>query len=333
MFSLLLFIVQLFSYQHDLSVLAQPCILYWQTQQTFAEALAPGTRRNRRRQAELYIKYMLSYNLDYLQPSVADLAMYLQFLANSYPTPATVRNSFSGAKSWVSSFLSPELATLAKTITEKSSHCPSQAWPITPDDIHVICSYLDVNNCYYPVAFKPCILLAFTSFLRASNVLSPSFKEWGGPHTLKVRDIVELPDRLLLIIRSTKTFRGRKPITLTIMPSRHSTICPVASWKAYRQLVNPCPLGPAFITRQGLPITPGPVVDAMRKALAAANHPNPSAITFHSLRRGGAQAAAALGASKEQIMIHGTWKSQSGLAAYVKPSPHIVPSLMALTLA
>lgn len=185
--------------------------LYWQTQQTFADALAPGTKRNRRRQAELYLKFMLSYSFNYLQPTVPDLAMYLQFLANSYISPATVRNSFSGAKSWVqfhngviSSFLSPEHAALAKTITEKSNHNPVQALALSPADIRSICLFLDANPTF-PKAFKPCILFAFLSFLRASNVLSPTLQDWGGPHTLKVRDIIDFPDKLLLLIRSTKT--------------------------------------------------------------------------------------------------------------------------------
>lgn len=282
---------------------------------------------------------MLSYSFDYLCPLVPDLAMYLQFLANTYIAPATVRNYFSGAKSWVqfhagdiTSFVSHEVATLAKTITEKSSHSPSQALPITPADLRVICSFLD-RNPMFPLAFKPCILLAFASFLRASNVLSPSLKDWGGPHTLKVRDIIDLPDRLLLVIKSTKTFRGLKPIIITILPSLQPLTCPVTAWKAYRQSVNPCPLGPTFVSSQGVPITPPPVVAAMRQALTFTNHPDPSAVTFHSLRRGGAQAAAALGASTEQLMLHGTWKSKNGLASYVKPSPRIVPSLMAHTLA
>lgn len=110
-------------------------------------------------------------------------------------------------------------------------------------------------------------------------------------------------------------------------------MCPVTAWKNYKRAVNPCPLGPAFITQQGVPITTPPVVAAMRQALDLNNHPNPLAVTFHSLRRGGAQAAASMGASNEQLMEHGTWRSKNGLAAYVKPSPRIVSSLIAQTLA
>lgn len=51
--------------------------LYWQMRLSYAEALAPGTARNKRAQAQLYIKFMLVYQFNYLAPTVAQVAMYL----------------------------------------------------------------------------------------------------------------------------------------------------------------------------------------------------------------------------------------------------------------
>lgn len=75
--------------------------LFFQTLETFAKALALGTIKNRDAQAKLYLKFMLRYEFNYLNPSITALAMYSQFWANTYPSPATAKNHFSGVRSWV----------------------------------------------------------------------------------------------------------------------------------------------------------------------------------------------------------------------------------------
>lgn len=104
---------------------------------SYDEAIAPGTARNKRAQAYLYIKFMLIYNFNYLAPTVAEVSMYAQFLANSYSSPATVKNYLSGAKTWTQhhtgetvSFDSPELNKLVKSFVTSSNHIPTQAAPL-----------------------------------------------------------------------------------------------------------------------------------------------------------------------------------------------------------
>lgn len=65
------------------------------------QSLAPGTMKNRLAQAVLYLKFMLTYNFHYLHPEISELTMYYQFLANTFNSPATVKNHVSGAKAWV----------------------------------------------------------------------------------------------------------------------------------------------------------------------------------------------------------------------------------------
>lgn len=97
--------------------------------------------------------------------------------------------------------------------------------------------------------------------------------------------------------------------------------------------IRPCPVGPAFMLDDSTPLTPGPVVTVMRAALHKAGVRFPSRVSFHSLRRGGAQTAAKNGATKQEIMQHGTWKSPAGVEAYLKPDPRTVPAILAKTLA
>lgn len=301
-------------------------------------ALAPGTVKNRQAQAFLYIKFMLAYDLDYLSPQISDLAMYYQFLGNTYNSPASVKNHVSGAKAWVQlhrgniqHFSAPELNMMSKSITEDSSHVPCPAAPLTPEDIRSICQYIDSMESPHP-AYKASILLGFATFLRVSNILSPSLTSWGGSHTLLAQDIRLVDQRLLVIIRSTKTRRHGKPHVLEVFPVQDTSVCPVVAWRRYYNQVRPCPLGPAFMINDNTPLTPGPVVRLMRAAVMT-NNKRSRNISFHSLRRGGAQTAAKYGATQEQIMDHGTWKSVAGVEAYVKKDPRMVPAILARTLA
>lgn len=145
--------------------------MFWQMRKTFSRALAPGTIKNRNTQAALYIKFMMTYGFDYIAPSISELSMYSQFLANSYSSPATIKNHLSGAKSWVNlhggspaPFLSQELGMMCKAITEKSHHVPAPAAPLSPHDIRIICEYIDSRQ-DLPPAIKSSILIAYATFL------------------------------------------------------------------------------------------------------------------------------------------------------------------------
>lgn len=287
-------------------------------------ALAPGTVKNRKHQAEMYIKFMIVYGFNYLEPEVTDLSMYYQFLGNTFSSPATVKNHLSGAKNWVllhggnvTNFSAQEIGMISKSILENSGHAPSPADPITPADIKQICLYIDLIPDPHP-AFKAAILLAFATFLRVSNVLSPSRTSWGGAHTLMAQDLCLYHGTLLVTIRSTKTRRNGQHHVLTVAPVPDARFCPINAWLQYYYQIKPCPLGPAFMLNDNTPLTPGPVVNLMRKVLRKPGDKKRSKILFHSLRRGGAQAAAEMGATQEQIMEHGTWKSQAGVEAYPK---------------
>lgn len=205
---------------------APPSRLYWQMRRTFDSALAPGTMKNRHIQATVYLKFMLAYQFNYLAPSIAQLAMYTRFLGNSYASPATLKNYLSGAKAWVysqggnfSAFPASEVALMSKAIATEKAHVVSKATPLTPDDIAVICAYID-RNLNVPLAVKPAILVAFAGFLRVSNVLSPSTVQWGGPHTLKRSDVSMFNSKLIIAIWSTKTKKGGHPhlIEIPLMP-------------------------------------------------------------------------------------------------------------------
>lgn len=282
---------------------------------------------------------MVTYSFPYLQPSINQLAMYSQFLANTFPAPSTIKNYISGARTWVqlhdgniAAFLAPEMATMVKSIKDNSTHVVSQAQPLTPSHIKIICRFLD-GRPGSPPAIKAALLLAYTTFFRASNVVSPTLNQWGGPHTLLAGDVLHVQGGLQVIVRSTKTRGKHAPHTTLIFPAVDHQCCPVRAWFRYKAELNPCPLGPAFIISPSQPLTAHLVVAIIRLALAHAGVRNPEGFSFHSLRRGATQAAALAGASEDQLMYHGTWASKAGLRTYLQSPSRIVPRLLAGTLA
>lgn len=303
---------------------------------SYNSAFAPGTIKNRRTQVQLYLKFMLIYNFNYLCPTPTEMGMYYQFLSNSFAAPGTAKNHLSGVKSWlqlhqgsIGSFSSPELAMIIKSVSEKSGHIPSPASPISEADIRTICRYIH-RHPQHP-GIKAAILLAFSTFMRVSNVLSPSTNSYGGKHTLRVNDISPTREGLKIFIRSTKTKKTGAPHVIQVFRSSDSLVCPVSAWEEYLRIIQPCPVGPAFMLDISTPLTSPPVVKVMRDALHL-EHQN-RAVSFHSLRRGGAQAAARNGASDQGIMHHGTWASKSGLRHYINSSHRIIPTILAATLA
>lgn len=312
--------------------------LYAQTISTYKEAVTSGTAANRLRQSIIYIKFCLAYNVNYLNPTIMHLSMFVRFLANSFKPPSTVKNYLAGSKTWVQNhmgnmlpFSSPQVRDMLQSITRLSSHIPTPAFPLSPNDIAIICQYID-SRPWFPLCVKPCLLIAYATFLRSSNLLSPTLTSWGGPHTLTCNDIIPSPLGLQVVVRSSKTIKPGRPVILHVLRIPHSTLCPVSAWEMYISNVNPCRSGPAFVLHTSAPLTPRPLVKIMRAALKQAGRPYAPYVSMHSLRRGASQAASDEGAPVADLLKHGTWKSKTVLKNYLKPST-IVPRLMANSLA
>lgn len=292
---------------------------------SYAHSLAPGTIANRRKQAYEYVKFALLNNVPLLAPSTTQACMFAQHLANIHAAPTSVKNYISGARSWLSEhqgsiqgFLSPQLAQLVKSFTKKSTHVPSRAPPLQPHHLQVICRLLD-RSPSAPLAAKPAILIGYACLLRASNLLSPTMLEWGGPHTLLASEITLTGEGLSIFIHSTKTRSDPAGLYFNIHRSSNLELCPVAAWIRYKEVVKPWALGPAFIHSNRLPLTPAQLVKLMRLALKGCTDINPQRVSMHSLRRGGTQSAVDQGLPVDLVRARGTWKSKSGMQPYLAP--------------
>lgn len=239
--------------------------------------------------------------------------MYVQYLANSLSAPSAIKNYFSGAKLWVqehlgviTSFTAYQAGMMIKSVVKASSHVPRRAFPLTLSHIYRICDYVDLAPSA-PKSIKPCILIGYACYLRSSNLTCATMQSWGGPHTLRVKDIVVLANGIRVTIGSTKSCS----IPTTLLVARY---CPKQAWLSYIQHVKPLLLGPAFVIGPGLALTSMLLVDFMKATLESDPDVETSHISSHSLRRGATQNAANDHVSISEIMRRGGWLSKAGIA-------------------
>ena len=288
--------------------------------ESYSAAFAPGTHQNRTRQTRAYLTYMVAHNRPPYNPSVLDVLLYTQCLANSLKSPASIRNYISGAKTFlqhqgasVAPFSSPLLINLFKDITKLSAHVPAPAPAIDLPRLKHMCDLLAVMDSDAATA-RTAILLGFTTLLRQSNLLPATAR--GQDHCIRRRDCVLEDGTLWVTINSSKTiYDPIKRVVIPILPF-NSKYCPVDAWLRYIHRVPLDLEAPAIMLSQTVPLTAQKLNAYMRVILASLGLPAADKVTVHSLRRSGAQAAAANGATRDQLMIHGTWAT-SAINSYV----------------
>ena len=289
--------------------------LYQQMITSYGAAFSQGTIQNRIRQARTYLMFMIAHNLDYLDPSPLHIALYTQFLANSFKTTATIKNYLSGARTYVgnsgrdtATFSSPLLHNLIRGLAKLSTHIPIQAPAISLLDLKRLCDILSVMDHDAQTA-RTAILFAFASLLRQSNLLpSPGP---GQVHTIRRADVIDGGSVIWVNINSSKTIIDPQQRVSIPIPYIGSRYCPVLAWRSYLRRMTLTPDQPAFMLSPTSPLTPQRLNAYIRAALGALGLPNAHLFTVHSLRRSGAQECAKRGASQAHLMTHGTWASQA----------------------
>ena len=141
---------------------------------------------------------------------------------------------------------------------ETLQHTACQAPPLRPPHLLALIRFLISlgPSTLIPVA---ALLVGYFSFLRQSNLVSPSAADWGGPHTLRRRDIRPHALGLSLLVRSSKTIKSPQQMTQLVVPFvPGSPLCPVAAWS---RAARACPAPdstPAFMAGADTPLMSGP---------------------------------------------------------------------------
>lgn len=240
-------------------------------------------------------------------------------------------NYISGARTWVlliggrtSGFDSYSANLMKRGVRRLSTHVTSPAPPVTQADLSQVVAYLreagpDAN------VLVAALLMGYSTLLRQSNLLASNSPQDPG-HWMRFRDVTRTAYGMAVIVRSTKTIHHTDhPLVIRIYIST-SPDCPVRAWDRYVTRQPHRPSQPAFILPSGGPLLAHTLLAALRLGLGHGRAIDPLNYTLHSLRRGGAQAAAKTGSSLQEVMSLGTWSS-AAVHQYVPRSAFPRPPL------
>ena len=254
------------------------------------------------------------------------LALYLMSLFEKAKTHAPVTLAFYSI-SWVhrmAGFTDPTLTDLPKIVKEAASrvlgHGQNKKAAITSTIIKkVVNKFVNLNSNLSDLRIATLCILAFSGFLRYDELCH-----------IKFSDIVFCNDHLKIFIESSKTDIYRDGHWVFIAALR-SPYCPVSILRKYLSKVGSAIKSNEYIFRA---ITRNK--DVAKRALKKSNVPlsytttrsillsafkavgeDPSSLGTHSLRAGGASAAASTGVEDHLFKKHGRWLSERSKDRYV----------------
>ncbi len=153
--------------------------------------------------------------------------------------------------------------------------------------------------------------MCFFGCLRAGEALAPEGVKFDGKAHLTWEDVqledVASPRWIRVRIKESKTNRLRVGAFVTLQRTDRD-ICPVRAVLEFMAIRAPGQ-GPFFTGQDGVGLTRRDFVVEVRRALVEKGVPE-AGISGHSFRIGAATAAAACGATEEEVKALGRWKSR-----------------------
>ena len=292
------------------------------TRRRLRQAFRPGTRINHMVQVKTYIAFCLYFDLDFINPSASTLCMYIEFLASSLASPASVSNYFSIIKLTHAALQhkcyaleSLEVRLMLRAVRITTSHTPQPKLPITKDMLQVLCARCEKRGSWGPT-IKCALLFGYYGFLRCSNLVPRVGEKFDCRRHPCRGDVFLQPPGIILLQKWSKTLQDHSKVQLISMPAiPNHPLCPV---RAYQDMCISVPTSSAnqplllLPTREG---RPAPLsasrLQAFLKTLLLASGFDVHKYSLHSLRRGGATDSFRAGASYLHIQRHGGWKSDA----------------------
>ena len=154
------------------------------------------------------------------------------------------------------------------------------------------------------------IALAFYGLFRASEIAAPTTRSSTPTRTLALQDINFRPDHSMVItIKASKTDQSHLGSKILIGCSG-SRFCPVQLMEDYCAACHHLqPHDPLFHYSNRSYLTSSRITEVLRECIRAVGK-DPSSYSSHSLRIGGATAAAAAGVKPSLIQEMGRWRSR-----------------------
>lgn len=300
------------------------------TRLTQKAAFRPGTFTNLKCQLKSYLLFCTKFNKDPFPVDQDTLSTYACFLAENFKSSASVRNYISGVKTWatlfkfnVDEFYSPPIKLTLTGLDKLNTRIPKQKLPLQISDLNKIYSCINQND-VQDIVIWTIILVAFFAMLRKSQFAGTSRKSFNKTEQLTRSDFTFSSKGMLISIQWSKTQQKHNQVhEIPVSSMAQSFLCPVS---AYTRMINMIPgksTDPAF----GLPDKHGNIIPLSKYDIDCILHSlfekcgiNKNNYSFHSLRRGGATLAAAVGATDSEICAIGHWVS-SCYRGYIVHSP------------
>ena len=284
------------------------------------QAYAPTTKSTYVSQMHSYLSFCVYYGYQPIPAAALTLNRYAAFLARSlsassipaYLNAVRILHHEHGLTDPTKNNF--QLATTLRGIKRVKGLTVSQKKPITPQILLAFKSHLNLDNPLHATFWAVC-LVAFFGLLRKANLLCKGLTQFDPSKHLRRGDILFFTDWAIIINRWSKTIQfSQRILTIPLPHIAQHPLCPYTALKHAFRLV-PAPLsGPAFIipaSTGGLtPLTYGKF-DSLLKLLAAKTNMDPSQVSGHSFRSGGATLAFQAQIPAKLIKRLGDWQSDA----------------------
>ena len=292
-------------------------------------AFRPATARTYGRMFADFPGFMVATGICHHQVNHSILIMFMQFLSENGLTAANIANYMAGIRAQciiydidTTPFKHEQIQLFAEALKLDR--------PLQPKHSNIISSEILTNillvaqTLQFPVQFTALYSLALFTFLRISNILPHSTSTFDPSRQLARGDVILTDQGGNIIVKWSKTMQNRTELhTIPIPILGDSILCP---HKALKTLLQSSP-GTSNQPLFSIPRSHGlvPLTDSVaRRHLQSISKKLKifPPLRFHDFRRSGTSWAFHNAVPLQDIMHHGTWKSDS-VWKYIKSTPQL----------
>ncbi len=203
-----------------------------------AQAYRPGTKSNHQVQIHKFLTFCNKFNFQHVQPTIRTVILYIEFLAQTFVSPNSVKNYVSAIRHYHSilgkncySLDTFEIKTMLRALEPTMHHIPNRRRPVTPGMLKNMLRLCQKMG-HIGKMMRVALLFGYLAFLRQSN-LAPLSADSFDPtrHTCR-GDMFFLPPGLVLLQKWSKTnLAGKNVITTPIPATGDRLTCPVMAYK------------------------------------------------------------------------------------------------------
>ncbi len=221
-----------------------------------------GTAQNHRTMWRKYMKFCKSLHLQYVNPSVKTVCMYIQYLMDAFSSAKSVR-AYVGAIELLHKYFnisapnlkSFEVALMLRAATLTMRIIPVRRQPLELGLIKRMCTVCDSRGLLGQI-IKLAILVAFLGFLRASNLCPSSQGAFDCTKHLTRQDVWIAPPGLNLKLKWSKTLQqAMQPRLIPLVRATDPALDVVTTFQRVVQSIPAQPNDSLFLLPSGAVLT------------------------------------------------------------------------------